>query len=380
MSDPYEQHPPPWQQGHPPQPAYPPPPPGEPTFQVRVTKHTGAIVFWFNQRMTVTGTYAQCDAALTAAQQHNMAAGWWSIGSLLWNPISLSSNNSARQALRLQAQQAHDYAAWWAAQRSRGGTGQPPVWTPPPAAAPTRRRWPWVVAAVIAVPVVLVIALVILVALFGHHHESATDQPLGPVAALELTAPEAATALHLPSMSQVAVPDLADMSASTASIVDDDCVALTTVAAASLYSAPYLTIEWQSLRGPADNGPATTLDEAIINTPTNAQATSLYDTAVHAFGNCAGRTINTLPANDTNGPADLWSVGPVGNTDGLLTVSLTENGTGAICQRALTLRGNTVGSYVADVRVCAPSLPGSAATDVIAAIDNKIDVALRGGH
>jgi hypothetical protein len=65
-------------------------------------KYTGAVVFWSNRRMTVTGTYAQCDTALTAAQQHSLAAGWWSIGSLSWNPTPLSSNNSARNALRLQ--------------------------------------------------------------------------------------------------------------------------------------------------------------------------------------------------------------------------------------------------------------------------------------
>jgi hypothetical protein len=43
----------------------------------------------YNQRRTVTGAYAQCDAAINKAQQHNLLFGWWSIASLLWNPISL---------------------------------------------------------------------------------------------------------------------------------------------------------------------------------------------------------------------------------------------------------------------------------------------------
>lgn len=91
-----------------------PPPPAEPIFQVRTVKHTGAMVIWINQRRTTTGTYAQCSAAIDAAQQHCLLVGWWSIASLLWNPISLSENASARRALRRQAQQAHEYAVWWA--------------------------------------------------------------------------------------------------------------------------------------------------------------------------------------------------------------------------------------------------------------------------
>ena len=87
------------------QPSYPPPP-VEPTFQVRTVKHTGALIFWLNQRYTTTGTYAQCQAAIDQAQQHCILAGWWSIASLLWNPISLSQNASARKTLRQQAQQA----------------------------------------------------------------------------------------------------------------------------------------------------------------------------------------------------------------------------------------------------------------------------------
>jgi hypothetical protein len=72
------------------------------------------MVIWINQRRTTTGTYAQCSAAIEAAQQHCMLLGWWSIASLLWNPISLSENASARRALRRQVQHAHEYAVWWA--------------------------------------------------------------------------------------------------------------------------------------------------------------------------------------------------------------------------------------------------------------------------
>jgi hypothetical protein len=75
-------------------------------FQVRVTKHTGLVMAWYNQRYTVTGTLAQCEAAIHDAQQHNLAAGWWSIASLLvWNWVALAENAGARKVLHRQAAQ-----------------------------------------------------------------------------------------------------------------------------------------------------------------------------------------------------------------------------------------------------------------------------------
>ena len=119
----------------------PPTPPAEPIFQVRVTKHIGALVFWYNQSRTVTGTYAQCDAAITKAQQHNLLLGWWSFASLLWNPITLWRNTSARKALRGQAAQAQQYARWWTANYG-GGPQHPPAWNAPSAPpGPTHATW-----------------------------------------------------------------------------------------------------------------------------------------------------------------------------------------------------------------------------------------------
>jgi hypothetical protein len=102
----------------------------EPVFQVTVTKHTGGLIFWYNQRRTITGTYQQCDAAITNAQRHNMLFGWWSLGSFLWNPISLARNGSARNALRQQADQAQQYAYWLATNYGAGRQSSPPWATP----------------------------------------------------------------------------------------------------------------------------------------------------------------------------------------------------------------------------------------------------------
>jgi len=108
---------------------------------VTVTKHVGALVFWYNQRRAVTGSSAQCDAAIGKAQLHNLLFGWWSLASLLWNPISLYRNTAARKGLRQQAAQAQHYAQWWATTHG-GGPQQPPMWTSPPGPpGPSREAW-----------------------------------------------------------------------------------------------------------------------------------------------------------------------------------------------------------------------------------------------
>ncbi|SUA31547.1 transmembrane protein [Mycolicibacterium fortuitum] len=90
------------------------PPPAEPIFQVTAMTHIGALIFWFNQRRTVTGTFDQCDAALRSAQTQNLLLGWWSFLSILimnWNALAL--NMSARSKLKQEAEQAQAYAQWW---------------------------------------------------------------------------------------------------------------------------------------------------------------------------------------------------------------------------------------------------------------------------
>jgi hypothetical protein len=65
------------------------------------------MVASYNQSYTVTGTFAQCEHALSQAQQHNLIAGWWSIASLLvWNWVALAANHSARKTLRDNAARA----------------------------------------------------------------------------------------------------------------------------------------------------------------------------------------------------------------------------------------------------------------------------------
>lgn len=85
------------------------PAPGhQPLYQVRIRKHTGAAILMFNQTYPVTGTFAQCEAALHSALRHNLLAGWWSVYSILiWNWIALIENHNARKNLHRQARRAN---------------------------------------------------------------------------------------------------------------------------------------------------------------------------------------------------------------------------------------------------------------------------------
>lgn len=157
--------------------AVPPAPPTEPVFQVRVCKHTGAVLFWFNQRTTVTGTYAQCEAAISAANQHNLLFGWWSVGSLLWNPIAMSVNSTARRVLRQQAGHAYHYAQWWATQQG-AGSYRTPSWAPPPT-PPKRRKWWLIPVGIVGSIAVLFVALVAFGAIHSAIHRHSEDSANG---------------------------------------------------------------------------------------------------------------------------------------------------------------------------------------------------------
>lgn len=103
----------------------------EPIFQVRVMRHTGALMLWISQGSTVTGTYSQCDAAIRAAQLHCLLVGWWSpVSLLLVNWIALLANFSARKTLQRDAAQAQGHVAYPPQMAVRpGGPWGPP--TPP---------------------------------------------------------------------------------------------------------------------------------------------------------------------------------------------------------------------------------------------------------
>ncbi len=85
-----------------------------PVFQVRPIKLTGKLIAWYNRRVTVTGTLAECEAAIKSAQVHNLVAGWWSLGSvILWNWIAIVTTARERKRLHQSAAQTEAAARHW---------------------------------------------------------------------------------------------------------------------------------------------------------------------------------------------------------------------------------------------------------------------------
>jgi hypothetical protein len=81
---------------------------GEPIFQVKLIKHTGMAIAWWQHTYLVRGTYDQCLRAIREAQNLNLIVGWWSVASLLLlNWIALGSNVRARRTLCKQAAALH---------------------------------------------------------------------------------------------------------------------------------------------------------------------------------------------------------------------------------------------------------------------------------
>ncbi|OBI91367.1 DUF2510 domain-containing protein [Mycobacterium asiaticum] len=112
-------------------------------FYVGLLKHTGALIFWFQQTVRFTGTLEQCERAYRDAQNHCLIAGWWSIASLLLNPIALFHNRSAIRKIRNLAQQPQQPQQFQQSQAvgARSPGAMPAGWYPDPSGHPGQRYW-----------------------------------------------------------------------------------------------------------------------------------------------------------------------------------------------------------------------------------------------
>ncbi|OBJ82747.1 DUF2510 domain-containing protein [Mycobacterium asiaticum] len=121
-------------------------------FYIGLLKHTGALILWFQQTVRFTGTLEQCERAYRDAQNHCLIAGWWSIASLLLNPIALFHNRSAIRKLRNLAQQPQQPQQFQQFQQApqlqqpqavgaRPPAATPAGWYPDPSGHPGQRYW-----------------------------------------------------------------------------------------------------------------------------------------------------------------------------------------------------------------------------------------------
>ena len=63
-------------------------------YEASFVKHTGALILWQQNTTHYRGTFEQITEAYRKTQNHNYAAGWWSIASILvWNWVAIIGNS-----------------------------------------------------------------------------------------------------------------------------------------------------------------------------------------------------------------------------------------------------------------------------------------------
>jgi hypothetical protein len=107
-------------------------------FRIRLKRHIGLVIAWSQRTVTYTGTLAECERAYREAQIFCLAAGWWSITSVvLFNWIALVSNMSAIGQVRRMAKQSPASPAGQSPAMAQPLAG----WYPDPSGAPGQRYW-----------------------------------------------------------------------------------------------------------------------------------------------------------------------------------------------------------------------------------------------
>jgi len=78
-----------------------PAPVGDPgSHQLRLGKVTGMLLLTQRSTRVYEGTLDELELAYRATLRHNLLLGWWGLPfGLIWTPIWLSRNRSARKAL-----------------------------------------------------------------------------------------------------------------------------------------------------------------------------------------------------------------------------------------------------------------------------------------
>jgi serine/threonine kinase PknH len=140
------------------------------------------------------------------------------------------------------------------------------------------------------------------------------------------------------------------MAVESAYVADKACLPLTT----SAESAVYAGSGWSALRGQALQGPGndTTyyVQQAVVLFPSAHDAGAFFAASTQSWSACANRQFTVNDAGQ-----QVWTVGPVSNTNGTLSATKTpQGGNGRACQRALTVANNVA----IDIVACSNTPPG----------------------
>ncbi len=107
-------------------------------------------------------------------------------------------------------------------------------------------------------------------------------------------------------------------------------------------------------------------EQAVVSFPSANEASAFYKSSASRWNDCANRQYHVVKAG---WPDEIWSVGPISNSNGLLSTTRTlKGGNGWSCQRVLTASNNVV----IDVVACSADSPPDAATSIARQIAAKV--------
>jgi hypothetical protein len=123
---------------------------------------------------------------------------------------------------------------------------------------------------------------------------------------------------------------------------------------------------------PGSNEPDPEVAQMVVLFPSAKEANDFFNTSTQRWPACANRQFKTPAGQDS--PEMTWQVGPVSNSNGTLTATLTmtaskgDNALTMTGQRALTVRNNVV-IDVGVIRKDPPDLASKVATQIAGKVD-----------
>jgi serine/threonine protein kinase len=149
-------------------------------------------------------------------------------------------------------------------------------------------------------------------------------------------------------------------------VPDKACVPLEGAGQATVYAGSgFSTVSGQRA---ADQSHAHIVQQIVVSFPSAQDARTFFDASAQRWPTCASRSHDeTTPAGQT----EAHAVGPVSNTNGTLSATVTgflaRNGSRAACERALTVANNVA----IDIDVCGEN-PSGAAVNIADQIAAKV--------
>jgi serine/threonine kinase PknH len=237
-----------------------------------------------------------------------------------------------------------------------------------PVASPQPRRQAGRVAAIVATIVVLAAGIIGISGYLLLHRHTAQPSTVRPASPSSSTAsapnsnsppppPSAINGLLLGvdqinaamgTTGMASANTLTEMPDNSSWVSDQACLPLSAAVQAKVYAdSGYSAVRVQVVSKPQQN----MVEQAVVSFPSPQQASSFFTTSTQSWQSCSNRQF-TLAAN---GNSQANTVGPVSNTDGTLSATVTPANSLGTCERALTVANNVA----VDVTACVGP-PGAA--------------------